>query len=167
LEGAPLIYGFESPTDFTAGALHKVLEGKKVGCPTCVVSFAWYLIAIQHLDLAGLSKTVVSKLTASGENIAFNGLSSGEALITTVPKTGSDDASSYYQVLLVTQYCDSVVDLGPDKMTCGIVGSAEIVTISKDKVHESSKTDKLCQEIERLFGDYFYSVVSACAPYKK
>jgi hypothetical protein len=162
LKDAPKINSSQMNVYFSRDALQKLLKGKHVGCLTCEVSFAWYYMGIQHIDFAKISDTIKSKLTESGEEIAFNGLSSGEMLITTVPKVVATE-STHYEVLLVTQHCERSPLISEGEMTCGIIGSARKFMVASKNSSEDS-TDKLCHDIEGFMSDYFYSIVQASEP---
>jgi hypothetical protein len=128
-----------------------------IGCPTCDVDLMTAFRPLQAFDYESLQDLVVKRIRSSGERVAFLGFSSGELVVTTVPKSQgrpSDNAYTYYQAIFATRLCP---DFSGGSMPCGIYGATDKLRFVKGSIPVASR-DELCQKMEDEVVKYIRSL---------
>jgi hypothetical protein len=122
----------------------------------------------KSIDFVFLEKALIGRLLAKGNVVAFSGYSSGEILITAVPKDNgkTEQARSHYVVRIVTTLCQGTyshrqLDLDWSK-PCNIYIDTSLRCERKERNAAEGRTvtraiienDALSTELDSLILDY-------------
>jgi hypothetical protein len=102
-----------------------------------------------------ITRKLVEKLKQRREQIAYENYSSGNILVTTVPKTTSQNQRTYYYINLAARRCPDTFD--PNN-PCGLFVQAVLITRS-DAEQNFQSSDELCSQLEDIVRTHLFRTI--------